>query len=67
MTIWVVKAPDFGDADEQALRREMVKRVGDEVAFDVEYTDAIPRTSRGKLRFVVSTVPDGQLDTAGRR
>jgi phenylacetate-coenzyme A ligase PaaK-like adenylate-forming protein len=67
MTVCIVKAPDFGEADEQVLRREMLKRVGDEMTFDIEYMDAIPRTSRGKLRFVVSTLPDGQLDTAGRR
>lgn len=67
ITIWIVKADGYGEKDEQALRRELLKRVGDEVAFDIEYTEAIPRTSRGKLRFVVSTVADGQIDESGRR
>ena len=67
MTIAIVKADGYGEQDEQALRRELLKRVGDEVAFDIEYTEAIPRTSRGKLRFVVSTMPTGQIDASGPR
>lgn len=66
MTVWIVKADGYGEQDEQALRREVLKRVGDEVAFEIEYTDAIPRTSRGKLRFVVSTVANGQIEKSIR-
>jgi phenylacetate-CoA ligase len=66
MTIWIVRAEGYGEKDEKALRGEVIKRVGDDVSFDIEYTDGIPRTSRGKLRFVVSTVADGQIEAVGR-
>jgi phenylacetate-CoA ligase len=66
MTILIVKAEGYGESDEQALRQEMLKRVGEEVAFDVRYVDAIPRTSTGKLRFVVSTLASGQIQGPAR-
>jgi phenylacetate-coenzyme A ligase PaaK-like adenylate-forming protein len=65
MQIWVVRGDGYGADDERALRQEVLKRVGDEVDFEVEYKDAIPRTSRGKLRFVVSTLETGQIDSSG--
>jgi phenylacetate-CoA ligase len=63
MTLWIVKADGYGESDERALRQEMTKRVGDEVAFDIEYKETLPRTSHGKLRFVVSAVANGRIDT----
>ena len=65
MTIWIVRADGYEEKDEQALRAEVLKRVGEEVAFDIRYTDAIARTSRGKLRFVVSTVAEGRIEPPG--
>ena len=54
MTLCVVRGPHYGQGDEQRLRNETAKRVGDQVEFEIEYVEALPRTSRGKLRFVVS-------------
>ncbi len=67
VTIWIVKADGYGERDEEALHREVQKRVGDELLYDIAYTDTIPRTSTGKLRFVVSTVAEGQIEVSGRR
>lgn len=54
MVVRIVKGPDYSDQDERRLRSELLKRVGDEVHFTIEYRDELPRTPRGKLRFVVT-------------
>lgn len=54
MTLYVVRGPHYGPGDEQRLLRETGKRVGGEVEFEIEYVETLPRTARGKLRFVVS-------------
>jgi phenylacetate-CoA ligase len=64
MTIRVVRGRDYGEADERALLRETVKRVGDDMDVSVEYVEALPRSSTGKLRFVVSELPDAAIDPA---
>ena len=56
MTLCVVRGSRYGQGDEQQLHRETVKRVGNQVEFEVEYVETLPRTARGKLRFVVSDV-----------
>ncbi|MCP4643383.1 MAG: hypothetical protein GY851_23250 [bacterium] len=56
MTLVIVRGPNYTDTDEAQLRDETTKRVGEDVDFDITYTDAIPRTANGKLRFVVSSV-----------
>jgi phenylacetate-CoA ligase len=64
MTLVVVRGRGYGPEDERRLREETLQRVGDEVAFEIEYTEALPRTKRGKLRFVVSSVAAGDLSAA---
>lgn len=61
MTVRIVKGPGYTDDDERRLRAEMRARVGEDVSFDVAYVDAISRTSRGKLRFVVSSLASGKI------
>ena len=56
MTLCVVRGLRYGQGDEQRLHYETVKRVGNQVEFEIEYVDTLPRTDRGKLRFVVSDV-----------
>ena len=68
LTIRVVRGEKYGDADEEALRRETAKRVGDDTAVRIEYVSAIPRSSTGKLRLVVSEIPDAAITSpAGAR
>jgi phenylacetate-CoA ligase len=64
MTLCIVRGPGYTDADERQLRSETFKRTGDEVAFDIQYVEQLPRTKSGKLRFVVSTLHGGELTTA---
>jgi phenylacetate-CoA ligase len=70
----VVRGGSYSRADEGALMRETQKRVGSDTAIIIEYVDRLQRSNSGKLRFVVSEIPDGQLQgvdaaqntTAGR-
>ena len=62
MKIRIVRGSGYREADEQAVVRETVKRVGKETTLEIEYVDALPRSSHGKLRFVVSEVPAGSLE-----
>jgi len=59
--VHVVKAGNYTHQDEVALRKEAVKRVGADTEVKIEYVDAITRTKTGKLRFVVSEIPEGRL------
>ena len=47
---------------EEALLREFRKRVGDNAVVRIEYVDRLERGPTGKLRFVVSEIPEGRLD-----
>jgi phenylacetate-CoA ligase len=67
MTLVVVRGPGYSAGDERRLRAETLQRVGDEVVFEVEYAEALPRTRRGKLRFVVSTVDGAKLSDVPAR
>jgi phenylacetate-CoA ligase len=49
-------APDFSDDDAAFLDRELRKRLGTTLRIDYERVDAIPRTSGGKERLVVSSL-----------
>ena len=43
--------------DEIQLRAEIERTIYDGSQISIEYVDEIERTARGKLRFVVSSVP----------
>jgi len=67
----VVCGPGYGSADEQLLRREASKRVGQCTIVKVEYVSTIERSRTGKLRFVISHCASGKthnpLALAGTR
>jgi phenylacetate-CoA ligase len=62
----VVRRPTYGPADEELLLREARKRLGDDTYFRVEYVDGLPRSSRGKLRLVISDVREGKALSESR-
>ena len=64
MTLAVVRGPRYDTGDERRLRQAARARVGDEVAVDVVYVVALPRTAAGKLRFVASALPAAAIDPA---
>ena len=62
MTIRVVRGRGYRDEDEQGLLRETEKRVGDNMKIRVEYWNSLPRSSTGKLRFVLSELPGASIE-----
>lgn len=56
MALHIVKGAGFGADDEVLLRAEVLKRVGDDVDFEIVYREEISRGPGGKLRFVMSTL-----------
>lgn len=61
----VVRGAGYCEADEQALRAEIQQKVGERLAVRFDYVDELPRTSRGKLRLVVSALDDARRETVG--
>lgn len=61
MTMLVVKGPEYSKEDDMRLKREIIRRVGNDVEFDVQYVQQIKRTNRGKLRFVVSELGEAGI------
>ncbi len=53
-----------GLGEEKRLLAEARKRLGNEMTIKIEYADHIPRTPSGKLRFVVSHVSGGKLESS---
>jgi phenylacetate-CoA ligase len=60
--IRVVRSAGYAHDDEEAIRRETVKRVGDDTNVELQYVEALPRTATGKLRFVVSDLADASIE-----
>jgi phenylacetate-CoA ligase len=52
----VVKAEGFGPADEESLRHDLSKYLGDQIRLQIEYVSEIPREANGKFRQIVSRV-----------
>jgi len=64
MVLNVVKGTGYTDEDERRLREEVVKRVGEQIDFDIRYVAAVQRTGSEKLRFVISTLEHGKVAAA---
>lgn len=56
----IVKGPYYSEKDETVLLNEVKSRLKD-ILVEINYTDKIPRTNNGKLRFVVSGLRKGRL------
>lgn len=59
--IRVIKGNFYSDKDEVKLLQEARKRVGEDTEIRIEYVACLERSRTGKLRFVVSDIPAGQL------
>lgn len=51
----IVRAEGYARAEERVILAEARRRLGDEIRIRFEYVADIPRTARGKFRFVIST------------
>lgn len=59
--IRAVRGDSYADADEKMLLSEFRKRVGTDADISIDYVEALERSRTGKLRFVISEVPEGRL------
>ena len=57
----IVRRPEYTDSDQQQLIAETTKRVGPDTEIDLKYVDRLERTSRGKLRFVISDIDEARI------
>ena len=57
----LVRGPGYTPADEAVLLAEARRRLGSSIGIEIVYRETLPRTSRGKLRFVVSKLPESKV------
>lgn len=62
MSIAVVRGTNWSARDEEELVTAVRQRVGDDLEFEIEYVEALERTAREKLRFVISTLDEGKVN-----
>ena len=65
VTVRVVRGGGYGTSDEERLVREVRRRTGRGTEISVEYVTAVERSATGKLRLVISEVPEGRSVTEG--
>lgn len=63
INIRIVRTRAYSNDDEQKLLREFRTRVGEDTVLHVEYVDELPRSRTGKMRFVVSEIPEEQISS----
>ncbi len=61
LTLRIVRGPGYSDQDEAKILSVAQARISADTKIEFEYVDAIERTGRGKLRYVVSDLKDGKL------
>ena len=59
LLIRIVPGGAFGDHERNHLMRELRARLGEDMRIDIECVDELPRTSRGKFKWVISQVDPG--------
>jgi phenylacetate-CoA ligase len=59
ISIRVVRGPAYTQSDEERMVAEARRRIGPAMHISVSYVDALPRSSNGKLRLVISEVEEG--------
>lgn len=56
LTVRIVPREGYGPADTEQVTRYLRERLGDQMRFEFQFVDSIPRTASGKFRFVISKV-----------
>jgi phenylacetate-CoA ligase len=59
LLIRLVPRPEYTDQDANHLVRELKARLGSDMRVDIELVDTLPRTARGKFKWVVSQIDLG--------
>lgn len=53
----IVKMDTYTDNDAKNIRQQLIKKLGDNFTVTIEYVEEIPRTPRGKLKFLIQKIP----------
>ncbi len=53
----IVKKETYTDKDSEYIRKELSKKLGDDVNLGLHFVDNIPRTKSGKYRFLIQKLP----------
>lgn len=53
----IVKMDTYSDNDAKNIRQQLLKKLGDNFSLTFEYVKEIPRTPRGKLKFLIQKIP----------
>jgi phenylacetate-CoA ligase len=59
LLIRIVPGGAFGDGDRNHLLHELRARLGEDMRIDIECVEELPRTARGKFKWVISEVDPG--------
>ena len=65
VTFRVVRGREYTGNDDRVLLHEARMRLGSRIEIDIDYVEAIERTSQGKLRFVISKIPTAHINDIG--
>ena len=64
--IRVVRNASYSDEDDRALEAAVRRRVGPDMDIVIVHVAKLERSARGKLRLVVSEIPEAKIERAGR-
>jgi len=53
----IVRKQSYTDQDTEYIRKELYKKLGDDVNLIIRFVDHIPRSQRGKYRFLIQKLP----------
>jgi len=59
LLVRIVPGGQFGEPERNHLLRELRLRLGEDMHIDIECVDELPRTARGKFKWVISEVDSG--------
>jgi phenylacetate-CoA ligase len=57
VTFNIVRGPHYSEKDSESIRRELSRKLGEDIKLDVVFVDQIPRTQNGKFRFLIQELP----------
>ncbi|HEX7011746.1 MAG TPA: hypothetical protein VF161_03325 [Steroidobacteraceae bacterium] len=59
LVVRLIPRPEYSEKDAHHLVRELKARLGEDMRIDIELVESLPRTARGKFKWVISEVDPG--------
>ena len=53
----IVKADNYNTKDTEDINKELYKKLGPNIELKIEFVDEIPRTKRGKYKYLIQKIP----------